>query len=298
MTLIKQAAQAFAKRALINDPDDRTDLGPLLDENDGSPQQEIAVVSYDEAGETILVQDFSTDLDTVTAAIDNIVRGFGPIDFYDGMLESLNLWDTDNNPYDPGNAFVQGVVLVLSDGWQSNQGFQDRQAVLDETGSKQIICVSVGDDLLSGNSDDLIDFSNAGFYSVPDPGQTINVTLRPDVRDDRDRTIKVTYTALQQLLISIQDNAVYPYANSFYWLDYKSKLDPSPVCDQNESMVVTINNNNNMGAGKNVSGRFESCNFFEGIDGMIYVNQTVTNPAGVTDSIGPGVCHAGKHSVN
>ena len=282
LTLIKQAAQAFAKRALINDPLDRSDLGPLLDENDGSPQQEIAVVSYDEDGETILVQDFSTDLDTVTAAIDNIVRGFGPIDFYDGMLESLNLWDTDNEPYDAGNSFVQGVVVVLSDGWQSNQGFQDRQAVLDETGSKQIICVSVGDDLLSGNSDDLIDFGNAGFYSVPDPGQTTEVTLRPD---NEGATTKVTYTALQRLLISIQDNAVYPYANSFYWLDYKSKLDPAPVCDRNESMVVTINNNSNTAAGKNVSGKFESCNFFEGIDGMIYVNQSVTNPDGINDNI-------------
>ena len=99
---------------------------------------------YDEDGETILVQGFSADLDTVTTAIDNIVRGFGPIDFYDGMLESLNLWDTDNDPYDAGNAFVQGVVIVLSDGWQSNVGFYDRQAVLDETGSKQIICISVG----------------------------------------------------------------------------------------------------------------------------------------------------------
>ena len=282
LTLIKQAAQAFAKRALINDPLDRSDLGPLLDANDGSPQQEIAVVSYDEDGETILVQDFSTDLDTVTAAIDNIVRGFGPIDFYDGMLESLNLWDTDNEPYDAGNSFVQGVVVVLSDGWQSNQGFQDRQAVLDETGSKQIICVSVGDDLLSGNSDDLIDFGNAGFYSVPDPGQTVKIKVTPDSGKN---STDIIYTILERTLISIQDNAVYPYANSFYWLDYKSKLDPAPVCDRNESMVVTINNNSNTAAGKNVSGKFESCNFFEGIDGMIYVNQSVTNPDGINDNI-------------
>ena len=284
LALIKEAAQAFAKRALMNDPDDRTDLGPLLDENDESPQQEIAVVSYDEDGETILVQGFSADLDTVTTAIDNIVRGFGPIDFYDGMLESLNLWDTDNDPYDAGNAFVQGVVIVLSDGWQSNVGFYDRQAVLDETGSKQIICISVGDDLLSGNSDDLIDFGNAGFYSVPDPGQTTTVTLRPD-NGQTGKTRKVTYTALQQLLISIQDNAVYPYANSFYWLQYKSGLSPAPTCERAETMTVSINNNSNNAPRRYVTGPFESCNFFEAIEGMIYVNQSVTNPAGVTDDI-------------
>ena len=208
LDLIKAAAKAFVKRALVNDPLDRTDLGPLLDENDGSPQQEIAVVSYDEAGDTIIVQGFTTDPDTATAAIDSIVRGYGPIDFYDGMLESLRLWTTDHSPYDAGNDFVQGVVLVMSDGWQSNPGFNDRQAVLDETGSKQIICVSVGDDLVSDNSEDLIAFGNAGFYSVPDPGQTTTVTLLPDNRDDI-KSRKVTYTALQQLLINIQDNAVY-----------------------------------------------------------------------------------------
>lgn len=287
LDLIKTAANAFAKRALVNDPADRSDPGPLRDSNNDANQQEIAVVSYDEDGETILVQDFSTDLDTVTTAIDDIVRGFGPIDFYDGMLESLNLWDTDNDPYDAGNAFVQGVVVVLSDGWQSNIGFIDRQAVLDETetGSKQVICIGVGDDLLSGNSDDLIDFGNAGFYSVPDPGQTTTVTIRPD--NQTGRTTKVTYTALQQILMGIQENAIYSYANSFYWLNYKSGL--APTCERAQTMAVYINNNSNTAEGNIVEGTFENCddgtcencNFFKAMDGMIYVNQSVTNPDGI-----------------
>ena len=282
LDLIKAAATAFAKRALMNDPLDRTDLGPLLDANDETMQQEIAVISYDEAGNTILVQDFTTDLDTVTASIDSIVRGFGPIDFYDGMLESLNLWETDHLPYDAGNDFVQGVIVVMSDGWQSNVGFFDRQAVLDETGSKQIICVSVGDDLISDNSEDLFDFGNAGFYSVPDPGRTVKIKV---TSDNGKNSKEVTYTALERTLMGIQDNAVYPYANSFYWLNYKSSLDPAPTCERAETMVISINNNNNPKAGRNVAGAFESCDFFEGVDGMIYVNQTVTNPAGITDNI-------------
>ena len=282
LDLIRTAAKAFAKRALINDPADRSDLGPLLDPNNDANQQEIAVVSYDEAGDTILVQDFSTDLDTVTTAIDSIVRGFGPIDFYDGMIDSLNLWQTDHAPYDAGNDFVQGVVVVMSDGWQSNIGFYDRQAVLDETGAMQIICVSVGDDLVSENSEDLIAFGNAGFYSVPDPGQTVKIKVTPD---SGTKSKDVTYTVLERTLMGIQDNAVYPYANSFYWLNYKSALDPAPTCEQAETMAISINNNNNPNAGKNVSGKFESCNFFEGVDGMIYVNQSVTNPDGITDNI-------------
>ncbi|MDA3894880.1 MAG: VWA domain-containing protein [Desulfobacteraceae bacterium] len=282
LNLIKQAAKAFVKRAMINDTADNTDFGPILDSNDETPQQEFAVVSYDEDGETILVQDFSSDLDTVNDAIDGIVVGFSPIDFYGGMLEALNLWDDDNSPYDAGNDFVQGVVIVLSDGWQSNPGFYERQAVLDETGTKQIICVGVGDDLVSeGNEDDLVAFGNAGFYSVPDPGQTIEVAVFPD---SGTKSRDVTYTALQKTLMNVQD-VVYAYANSFYWLDYKSKLAPAPDCDRSESIIITINNNSNNAAGKNVTGKFESCNYFEGIDGMIYVNSTVTNPDGITGDI-------------
>jgi hypothetical protein len=143
LLLIKQAAIAFAKRALINNPKDRSDFGPLLDPNDERPQQEIAIISYDQDGDTILVQNFSTDLDTVTAAIEGIVAGFAPIDFYGGMLDSLNLWDNHLTPYDANNDFVQGVVVVLSDGWQSNPGFYTLDAVLEETGTKQVICVGV-----------------------------------------------------------------------------------------------------------------------------------------------------------
>ncbi|RJP91417.1 MAG: hypothetical protein C4518_08155 [Desulfobacteraceae bacterium] len=278
LPLIKKAAKAFAKRALVNDAADNSDLGPLLNTKD-ERQQELAVVSYDENGEKIIVQDFTTDLDTVNAAIDAIDRGFGPIDFYGGMLDSLNLWDNDQSPYDTANtAFVQGVVIVFSDGWQSNPGFYDRAAVLAETGDKQIICVSVGNDLVSGNGEDLIAFGNAGYYSVPNPGQTVKVMVTPD---GGTTSKEVTYTTLERTLMGIQDNKVYPYANSFYWLDYKSYLPPAAECKGSESMVVTINNNSNTGTGKNVAGNFSSCQFFEGIDGSIYVNSTVTNPDGI-----------------
>lgn len=277
LPLIKQAAKTFAKRAMINDAADNSDLGPLLDAKDEN-QQEIAVVSYDENGDTIVVQDFTTDLDIVNDAIDSIQRGFGPIDFYGGMIESLNLWDNDQSPYDVNNtAFVQGVVVALSDGWQSNTGFYERAAVLSETGDKQVICVSVSNDLFSGNSEDLIAFGNDGFYSVPNPGQMVNAKI---ISDDGKTSKDVTYTALEQTLMGIQ-NMVYAYANSFYWLDYKSKLEPAPECKGSESMIVTINNNSNTGTGKNASGNFPSCHFFEGMDGALYINSSVTNPDGI-----------------
>ena len=76
-----------------------------------------------------------------------------------------------------------------------------------------------------------------------------------------------------------------PYANSFYWLNYKSKLPRAATCAMAETMAITIDNNNNTGSGKNVSGRFETCIYAELFDGMIYVNQTVTDPDGIMDDI-------------
>lgn len=275
---MKQAAKAFAKRAFVNDAQDRTDLGPLRDPNNGWYQQEIAVLSYDLNGEKRLIQGFTSDLNRVNAAIDAIPRGYKPIDFYGGMLDALNLWNNDHNPYDPGNDFIQGVLIVMGDGWHSNLGFNNPQAILDETGSRRVICVGVGNDLVShGNDADLIAFGNSGYYSVPDPGKTTKVKL---VSDNGKTSKEVTYTALQQTLINIQ-HVVYDYANSFYWLNYKSYLPPAPNCDKSESMSISINNNSNDSAGKAVSGPFESCKFFEGIDGWIYVNSSVTNPDGL-----------------
>ena len=281
LELIKEAAKAFAERVLINDPEDDSD-GPLLDieivdpetELDEHYQQEIAIVSFEENGEEMLVQDFTTDLDVIDNAIDGIVKGFGPVSFYGAMLDALNLWDNNQHPYAVNNTdLVQGVVVVLSDGWESNEGFYAREAVLGETGDKQIICVGVGDDLVStGNDVDLIAFGNAGFYSVPDPGGII----------------VNSYTRLEKTLMDIQDKIV-EYANSFYWLDYKSyvteTIDWIDDCDRREDITISINNNSKTGSGSAIWSKFKSCDFFDGIDGTIYVNSSVTNPDGITGDI-------------
>ena len=280
LPLVKQAAKAFAKRALVNNPEDNTDLGPLLSAQGGF-QQEIAVMTYDEAGDNLLARNFTTDLAAIEEAIDDIVPGTGPIDFYRGMLDSLDLWDNDQSPYDAENdAFVQGVVIVLGDGWQSNPDFIPRAAVLSETGDKQVICVGVDDDLVSATErEDLVAFGNAGFYSVPNPGQTVTERV---VWDNGVTAKSVNYTALQKTLMNIQDE-VYAYANSFYWLDYKSYLPPVTPCTNSESLVITINNNSNTGTGRNVSGNFASCEFFDGNEGTIYVDSKVTDPDGVDE---------------
>jgi hypothetical protein len=277
LDLIKEAAKSFVYRVYVNNPKDNTDKGPLLDAT-GGKQQEIAIRTFSEDGDTILVQDFTSDKAKLDAAIDSIPRGFGPINFYRGMMESLFSWDNDQSVRDGNNQFKQGVVLVLTDGWDSLIGFYDRDAVLGEIKDKQVICVGVADDLATeANIDDLKVFGNAGYYSVPNPGETIQQTLTADTGNPPQKTTE-TITVLQKTLRNIQ-HEILDYANSFYWLNYKSYIEPAGNCANTADLDVVINNNSNE-SNNDIAGEFETCEFFDGIDGMIYVNSTATNPWG------------------
>ncbi|MBC2716516.1 MAG: hypothetical protein HF978_14520 [Desulfobacteraceae bacterium] len=282
LELIKEAAKAFVNRAYINNPKDDTDSGPLLGA-EGNNQQEIAVFTFDEYGDDLLVQSFTSDVEELYNAIDSIVAGYSSTDFYGGMIESLNLWKNDASPWDEDNdAFQQGFVIALSDGWNSFQGFVDSDGVLSEIGDKQVISVSVGNDLVSRNSDDLIKFGNSGFYSVPDPGETETITIYSDEIDPYTHQKDVTtviYTSLEIILMDIQEKLL-DFANSFYWLEYKSYVVPATNCSMLEDVEITINNNRNTGTGHNIVGQFSSCEFFQGDQGMIYINSTPSNPQG------------------
>ncbi len=291
LALIKDAAKAFVNRALENDLQDDTD-GPLLDDEfdelatmfDGHRQQEIAIVTYAESGDSVaLYQDFTSDVDVLEEAIDGIERGYGPTDFYGGMIDALNLWENDQSPYDPdNNDFVQGAVIAMTDGNHSITGFHNADSVLVEIEDRQVFTVGVGDDLISEVNDDLVAFGNAGFYSVSDPGALIEMRTVGDKKEpvpSYPKSYNVEYTSLEKTLMDIQDQVV-NYANSFYWLDYKSYVTPASDCMDRESLEITINNNQNTGAGDSVAGQFESCDFFEGIEGSIYINYTASNPWG------------------
>jgi hypothetical protein len=279
LDLIKQAAKAFVYRAYVNNPYDNTDSGPILGAN-GENQQQIAIWSFNEFGDGMLVQDFTADVDTLNAAIDSIPQGQGPINFYGAMIDALSLWENDQSPDDENNLLQQGVLLVLSDGWDSLTGFQTKEAVMSQIKDKQVICVGVADDLATNaNVKDLKDFGNDGYYSVPNPGETVTVNLTAD-SGDPPKTTKVTITILQQTLQHIQDE-ILDYANSFYWLNYKSYIYPAGNCLDTSSLFVTIDNNSNTNNSTNsISGEFETCEFFDGLPNEIYINSTATNPWG------------------
>lgn len=256
LALMKEAAKAFVNRVFVDDPDDSTDKGPLLNATGGN-QQEIAVWSFSQYGDSRLVQNFTTDRTLLNAAIDGIPRGFGPINFYGGMVDSLRLWQNNQAPRTGGNQLRQGVLVVLTDGWESLTGFVNKNAVLGEIkDNKQVICVGVADDLVTrADINTLKLFGNAGYYSVPEPAEDLSDTLR-----------------------HIQDEIV-DYANSFYWLNYKSYIFPAGNCANTSNLEISINDNSNPDQ-QSISGEFETCAFFDGVVGEIYVNSTATNPWG------------------
>ncbi len=281
LNTIKDAAKAFVNRAFVNNSADNTDFGPLLSKQ-GDIQQEIAVWTFTEDGDSTTVWlDFSTVEADINTAIDAIPQGFGATDFYGGMIDALNLWENDQWPRNDGNtAFQQGVLVALTDGNHSFQGFSTREAVLGEVDDRQVICVGIGDDLaFRANVEDLMDFGNAGYYSVPNPGQESEVTL---TSDSGTGSSKVTYTSLEKTLMDIQD-VIFDYANSFYWLEYKSYVEAANDCEDKEAIKIYLNNNSNTAPGRVLGGFFESCEFFDGIDNYIYVNATVTNPYGIDE---------------
>ncbi len=277
LDLIKDAAKAFVARALENNPDDDSDMGPLLDKKDNF-QQKIAIWTYTEDGLSLPVLNFTSDKEVLDNAIDAINRGYNATDFYGAMINALNSWDNDHSPNDGNNELQQGVLIVFSDGNHSFPGFYDRNAVLSEIGNKQVITVGVGDDLISAVNQDLVEFGNAGFYSVPSPGEKIVMKIYSDNKNP-EKSRNVTYTDLEKTLIGIQDELV-DFANSFYWLNYKSYVEPAANCNDTEQIDITINNNRKEEANDSLSGQFESCEFFDGNDGAIYVNSTVVNPWG------------------
>lgn len=285
LDLIKQAAESFVKRVFENDAQDNTDSGPLLDVN-GNYQQEIAIQTFDKDGNSIFWLNFSSDEDKILNAIDKIEPSYGTTQFYQGMIDALTLWNNEVGP--PfGKNLVEGMVVALTDGYETFRpaGSPTPDNVLGyitgekQVDKKQVITVGVGDSLASQVSDDLKEFGNDGFYSVPAPGEEVTVTLTPDNGNGDKEGQKETFTNLQITMREIQDQVV-DFANSFYWLDYKSYQEPATDCTDRTNIKIAINNNTYKGAGSTFQSTFKTCEFVALEPGRIYINSTAMNPEG------------------
>jgi len=275
---MKEAAKVYVENALNENP--------LLNTEE-EPQQEIAIWTFTEQGDSpkTVWQNFTTDPAELKDAIDNITPGSGSTDFYGGMVDALNLctedyhiWEEETKAEPADKNLSQGVVVAMTDGNHTSAPSLTFDAVIGERGKKQVMTIGVGDDLVSRvNVDELKEISNGGFYSVPAPGEEIVISTA--------KKKNITKKALN-FTTEIIHQQIMDYANSFYWLEYRSKVEPASDCSVLDNLEVRIKNNENPEEDAVLQGKFQSCEFVRLIPGKVYLNPSASNPDGVEGPIG------------
>jgi|GEM_PF-6300874 len=275
---MKEAAKVYVENALNENP--------LLNTEE-EPQQEIAIWTFTEQGDSpkTVWQNFTTDPAKLKDAIDRITSGSGSTDFYGGMVDVLNLcvedyhiWEEETKTEPADKNLSQSVVVAMTDGNHTSAPSLTFDAVIGERGKKQVMTIGVGDDLVSRvNVDELKEISNGGFYSVPAPGEEIVISTA--------KKKNITKKALN-FTTEIIHQQIMDYANSFYWLEYRSKVEPASDCSVLDNLEVRIKNNENPEEDAVLQGKFQSCEFVRLIPGKVYLNPSASNPDGVEGPIG------------
>jgi len=252
---IRDAAKAMVDAAFTT--------APLLN-GQGDSQQQIAVYTFSEDN-VDMVHDFSSNAATLKALIDTIDPSYtSSTDLYGATIEALSLWDNDYAPYadvDDDKVIQEGVIILVTDGHQTSD-FHTLDEIIDarDAAYKQIAAIGVGDAIASS---DLKDIGNL-FYQ-----------LSPNSTD-----IESAFLTAQEKLID--------YANSFYWLEYKS-LPPAGVASTDFALKISIkdNKNNDLDQHPVMEGDFSKADFFSGEPG-VYINATAADPEGIDfDQIDP-----------
>jgi len=205
------------------------------------PQQSIAVYEFSEDPE--LVQDFTTDANLLTVAINSIEVGFASTNLYGAVIEGASRW----YDYYSLNDITQGFMVILTDG-SDTQGSSTIYEALQAIGNKMVYSVGLGNEI---DPEALQQLGTADFVSVANIG---------DLAEE--------FEAIQQ--------SISLYANSFYWLNYMS-----PKRGNNDhTLELNIPDNPHEGTDALVTGEFNSDGFYPAIEG-IYVNKSGIYPYGI-----------------
>ncbi len=230
--------------------DNSTSLSPELQNiksaaldfvNNLVPGQTVAIYAFSE--EAVLLQDFTDNVGLLTSAINSLTIGFSTTNLYGAVITGASrmadIFDVDN--------IVQSAMIVFTDG-KDTQGRNTLVQAAAAIGSKRVYTVGLGNDI-----DPIVlnQLGTAGFYSLS------------NVSD-----LSVTFLTIGQELNK--------FANSFYWLRYRS-----PKRGNNDhTLTLQIVNNANVGTGSFISDNFNSAGFFSITPG-IYFNSSSSNPVGV-----------------
>ncbi|MDZ7317025.1 MAG: PA14 domain-containing protein [candidate division KSB1 bacterium] len=204
-------------------------------------QQQIAVYTLSDKLNKII--DFTNNQANLIAAVEGITEGNAAFDLYGAVLEAYR---EDKEEYTADNIIQNSVVLFIDS--NDTVGSYPIDVIKYATIDRQIYTVGYGSNL---NSSDLSQVGVKSFYQA------------------------TTEAAFLQNAVKAQSMLV-RYADSFYWLSYRSAKRNA----KGHTLKITVAGNLNTGEGSEIIGTFDSESFVDVANGL-YVNWSYSNPQGI-----------------
>ncbi|MBN2227540.1 MAG: VWA domain-containing protein [candidate division Zixibacteria bacterium] len=191
-------------------------------------QQQFAIYKFSESAE--LVQYYTSDVGTLTAAIESIALGYATTDLYGSVIVGVDQWDD----YYSLDSVQQGFMIMMTDGSDTQHSHTLSEAI-SARGDKRVYTVGLGNEI---EPDKLDSIGNAGYFSISNADE-----------------VSAKFQEIQDDIIE--------WANSFYHLSYMS-----PTRHGNHTLRLEIKNNNNTGSYSYISCSFNSDGFYPVLAGV------------------------------
>ncbi len=203
--------------------------------------QKVAVYKFSE--KPVLVQDFTDNISLLTTAINSINLGYATTNLYGAVIEGASRlvyrFDSDQ--------IIQSDLILFTDG-QDTQDSHTLSEAVNAISGKSVYTVGLGSDI---DPEVLNILGTSGFYPISKVDE-----------------LSTTFNKIEQDLNK--------YANSFYWLRYRSpKRGPNM-----HTLVLQILNNPNTGEGSTIIDQFSSAGFFS-VNPGLYFNSSAASPEGI-----------------
>lgn len=203
--------------------------------------QEIAIYSFSD--NAVLLQDFTSNVADLEAAINGITTGFPSTNLYGSLITGL---DSFTNLYSL-DRIEEGYLIALTDG-DDTQGSSTLQQVIDARGKKRVFIAGLGNEL---NPAPLMQITSTGNYFPVTTAAELDANFN-------------------QIWLDILQ-----YSNSFYWLNYMT-----PKRTGTHDLTVEALNNTNINSDKNITGTFPA-DGFQSVFSGVYANISPAKPYGV-----------------
>jgi hypothetical protein len=204
-------------------------------------QQQMAVYTLSDKLEK--VADFTNNVNALVAIVDGIAEGNAGMDLYGAILQ-INREDKEE--YTADNVQQNSVAIFLDS--NDEAGSYPIEIIKYATIDRQIFTIGLGSGL---NAAELGQISVKSFSQATDETQYVQDAVK-------------AFSTLMK------------YADSFYWLSYRSEKRGS----SGHTLKIMVSGNTNTGDGTQIIGTFDSVPFVDVTDGL-YVNWSYSNPAGM-----------------